>query len=238
VDWRAVVVVASACTLAGGGVLWIFAFEGPFPFSRAVFDLRRMGAVMRNRSLLLANLGYFGHMWELYAMWGWLLAYVRAASPHIGVAGVKTASLITFGVIASGSVGAVLGGVLADRTSRTFAAGMMMTLSGACAMSIGIFFDGPLWFFVVVACVWGVTVIGDSAQFSAMATELSDPSYVGTALALQLGLGFALTLVSIRTTAALAEHIGWRWSFLPLACGPVVGVVAMWRLQRRLYKTV
>lgn len=232
VDWRAVVVVASACTLAGGGVLWIFACEGPYPFSRAVFDLRRMGAVMRNRSLLLANLGYFGHMWELYAMWGWLLAYVRAASPHMGVTGVKTASLITFGVIASGSVGAVLGGVLADRTSRMFAAGLMMTLSGVCAMSIGIFFEGPLWLFVVVACVWGVTVIGDSAQFSAMATELSDPSYVGTALALQLGLGFALTLISIRVTGVLAEHIGWRWSFLPLAIGPFVGVLAMTALSR------
>ncbi|HTF62493.1 MAG TPA: hypothetical protein VK638_07250, partial [Edaphobacter sp.] len=145
--------------------------------------------------------------------------------------GVKTASLITFGVIASGSVGAVLGGVLADRTSRTFAAGLMMTLSGLCAMGIGIFFDGPLWLFAVVACVWGVTVIGDSAQFSAMATELSDPSYVGTALALQLGLGFALTLVSIRTTAALAEHIGWRWSFLPLALGPFAGVLSMTALS-------
>jgi MFS family permease len=139
---------------------------------------------------------------------------------------------MTFFVVASGVAGAWLGGVLADRTSRMFAAGLMMTLSGLCAVTVGVVFDGPLWLFVAVAVLWGVSVIGDSAQFSAMATEMSDPSYVGTALALQLGLGFALTLVSIRMTPVLAAHIGWRWSFLPLAAGPAVGVVAMALLQR------
>ena len=232
VNWQAVVVAASVCTLAGAGLMVFFAAEGPFPFSRAVFNPRYVGVVLRNRPLVLANLGYLGHMWELYAMWGWFLAFVRAASPHLGLAGAKTASLVTFAVIASGIVGAVLGGVLADRTSRPFAAGLMMTLSGLCALAIGVVFDGPLWLFLLIAVLWGITVIGDSAQFSAMATELSDPSYVGTALALQLGLGFALTLVSIRFTSVLAAHIGWRWSFLPLAVGPAVGVVAMVLLRR------
>jgi MFS family permease len=183
---------------------------------------------------MLANLGYFGHMWELYAMWGWFIAYTRAAAPHLGFGGAKTASLVTFAVVASGVLGAVAGGVIADRTSRPFAAGLMMAVSGLCAVSIGLFFDGPLWMFLLVAVVWGVSVIGDSAQFSAMATELSDPSYVGTSLALQLGLGFALTLVSIRMTAAIAARIGWRWSFVFLAFGPLWGVIAMWALKRRL----
>ena len=169
-------------------------------------------------------------------MWGWFLAYTRAAAPHLGLGGAKTASLVTFGVVASGVVGAIAGGVVADRTSRTFAAGLMMSVSGLCAVSIGLFFDGPLWMFLLVALVWGVSVIGDSAQFSAMATELSDPSYVGTSLALQLGLGFALTLVSIRGTAVLAERIGWRWSFLPLAVGPAVAVAAMALLHRHMKK--
>jgi MFS family permease len=232
VDWQAVVVAASACTLAGAGLMVFFAAEGPFPFSKAVFNPRYIGVVLRNRPLALANLGYFGHMWELYAMWGWFLAFVRAASLHLGLAGAKTASLVTFVVIASGIVGSVLGGILADRTSRPFAAGLMMALSGLCAIAIGVVFEGPLWLFLVIAILWGITVIGDSAQFSAMATELSNPSYVGTALALQLGLGFALTLVSIRFTSVLAAHIGWRWSFLPLAVGPAVGVIAMSLLYR------
>jgi Kef-type K+ transport system membrane component KefB len=110
----------------------------------------------------------------------------------------------------------------------------MMSVSGACAAAIGFVFDGPAWAFVAVAVVWGITVIGDSAQFSAMATELSDSSYVGTALAMQLGLGFALTLVSIRLTAVLAGRIGWQWSFLPLAVGPVAGVAAMVALGRMM----
>ena len=219
VDWQGVVVAASVCTLAGAAVMAFFGTEGPYPFSRAVFNPRYIGVVLRNRPLVLANVGYFGHMWELYAMWGWFLAFTRAASPHLGFAGARVASLVTFVVIASGVVGSVLGGTISDRTSRTFAAGLMMTLSGLCAITIGAVFDGPVWLFLLVAVLWGATVIGDSAQFSAMATELSDSSYVGTALALQLGLGFALTLISIRITPVLAAHIGWRWSFLPLAAG-------------------
>jgi MFS family permease len=233
VHWQAVVVAASGCTLAGGALVVFLAAEGPFPFSKAVFNPRYVGVVLRNRPLVLANLGYFGHMWELYAMWGWFLAYVSAASPHLGL-NVKTASLVTFAVVASGAVGSVLGGLLADRTSRPLAAGLMMTLSGVCAITIGVVFNGPVWLFLPVAVLWGITVVGDSAQFSAMATELSDLSYVGTALALQLGLGFALTLVSIRITPLLAAQIGWRWSFLPLAAGPAVGVIAMVLLQGQL----
>ncbi len=233
VHWQAVVVAASVCTLSGGALVVFLAAEGPFPFSKAVFNPRYLRVVLRNRPLVLTNLGYFGHMWELYAMWGWFLAYVSAASPHLGL-NAKTASLVTFAVVASGAVGSVLGGLLADHTSRPFAAGLMMTLSGLCAITIGVVFNGPVWLFLPVAVLWGITVVGDSAQFSAMATELSNLSYVGTALALQLGLGFALTLVSIRITPLLAAQIGWRWSFLPLAAGPAVGVVAMLFLRRHL----
>jgi MFS family permease len=232
VNWEAVVVAASASTLTGGALMVLFVAEGPFPFSKATFNPRYMMIVLKNRPLALANLGYLGHMWELYAMWGWFLAFMRAASPHLGLTGAKAASLVTFFVIASGTVGSVLGGILADRRSRTFAAGLMMTLSGLCAITIGFVFNGPLWLFLLVAVLWGITVIGDSAQFSAMVTELSDSSYVGTALALQLGLGFFLTLVSIRVTSILATHIGWHWSFLSLAPGPVLGVVAMVLLHR------
>ena len=233
VAWQAVVAVASVATLAGGAVLGLYGVEGPFPFARAPFDPRQIGAVLRNRPLALANLGYFGHMWELYAMWGWFLAFSAAALPHLGVSDPKTASLLTFAVVASGIVGSLGGGLLADRIGRTAAAALLMTISGLCAVLVGVAFDGPLWLFVLVAVVWGITVIGDSAQFSAMATELSDPRFVGTALALQLGLGFALTVVSIRLTPVVAEWMGWRWTFLLLVPGPVVGVIAMASLRRR-----
>jgi MFS family permease len=233
VAWQAVVASASAATLAGGALLGLFGVEGPFPFSRARFSPRQIGAVLQNRPLMLANLGYFGHMWELYAMWGWFLAFATAALPRLGLLDPKTASLLTFGVVASGVVGALGGGLLADRIGRTAASALMMAASGSCALLIGFAFDGPPWLFVLIAVVWGITVIGDSAQFSAMATELSDPRLVGTALALQLGLGFALTVVSIRITPVVAEAVGWRWTFLMLVPGPVVGVAAMAALRRR-----
>ena len=233
VAWQAVVASASAATFAGGALLGLFGVEGPFPFSRARFSPRQIGAVLQNRPLMLANLGYFGHMWELYAMWGWFLAFATAALPRLGLWDPKTASLLTFGVVASGVVGALGGGLLADRIGRTAASALMMAASGSCALLIGFAFDGPPWLFVLIAVVWGITVIGDSAQFSAMATELSDPRLVGTALALQLGLGFALTVVSIRITPVVAEAFGWRWTFLMLVPGPVVGIAAMAALRRR-----
>ncbi|MFL1875162.1 nitrate/nitrite transporter [Hansschlegelia beijingensis] len=233
IDWRVVVAVASVATLIGAAIFRTFAREGPAPFSRATFDPRQITAVLRNRPLALANIGYFGHMWELYAMWGWFLVFVTAAPPSLGVPSAAAASLITFAVIGVGAFGALLGGLLADRIGRTATAAGMMAVSGTCALLIGVVFDGPVWLFAIVALIWGVSVVGDSAQFSAMATEVSDPRYVGTALAVQLGVGFALTILSIRLVPVFVDWVGWRWSFMLLTPGPVIGVAAMLALRRR-----
>lgn len=231
--WQGVVLASSLACVAGAVLLGLFGTEGPFRFGAAPFDPRQIGAALRNKALGDANLGYFGHMWELYAMWGWMLAYAGEMLPRLGLGGARSASLFTFVVIASGGGGALLGGFLADRVGRTLVAGAMMLVSGSCALAVGAAASGPPWLFVAVCIVWGISVIGDSAQFSAMATEVSDARYVGTALALQLGIGFALTLVSIRLTPVVAGLVGWRWSFAMLAPGPFVGVLAMARLRRR-----
>ncbi len=231
-DWQAVIIASTICVTVGAFTMGVLVREGPFPFARASFDPAKLGAVLRDRPLLLANIGYFGHMWELYAMWGWFLAFAAAALPALGLADAASASLLAFAVIASGLAGAVAGGLLADRIGRTATAAIMLALSGLCALTIGFAFDGPLWLLVAIGVLWGVTVIGDSAQFSAMATELADRSQVGAALALQLGLGFALTVVSIRLTPVVADWIGWRWTFLILVPGPVVGLIAMMLLRR------
>jgi MFS family permease len=227
-DWQPVVAAASVATAIGALLFLLGAREGPYPFGKAVFEPSRIGQVFREKPLLLANLGYLGHMWELYAMWAWLLAYTRAAFEAQAIGTAAAASLSTFFVVASGVLGCLLGGYLSDRVGRTATTAGMMIVSGSCALLMGFLFTGPLWLFMLVAVVWGVSVIGDSAQFSAAVTELADRRFVGTALSVQMGAGFALTVLAIWLVPRFADFIGgWRWTFLLLVPGPALGAAAM-----------
>lgn len=233
VDWAAVVIATSALTLVAVSIFHFLISEGPHAYSKAKFDPSQIGAVLRDRGVALANLGYFGHMWELYAMWGWFLAFSAEVLRLNTAIEFSSASLLTFVVIGVGAVGCVLGGYLADRIGRTTTTALMMIVSGACALLIGLTYNGPLWLFLTIAIIWGVTVIGDSAQFSAMVTEIADRSLVGTALTLQMGIGFAITVLSIQLVPAVAEWFGsWQWAFIILAPGPLIGTVAILILRR------
>jgi MFS family permease len=229
IDWRIVVAASSACACAAALLFGMGLREGPFPFARTIVDPCQVGAILHNRPVMLANLGYFGHMWELYAMWGWFLAYAAAAPIGGG-----NASLLTFAVVAVGAIGAGGGGYLADRIGRCYTTALSMAVSGACALLIGFVFDGPAWAFLAVALVWGVAVIADSAQFSAAVTELADTDLVGSALALQMGVGFAITILAIWIVPLFAETLGgWRWAFVLLSPGPAIGILSMLRLRGR-----
>ncbi|EUB97840.1 major facilitator superfamily MFS_1 [Rhizobium sp. CF080] len=234
VDWHNVVLLSSGATLVGAVVLLAFTREGPYPFGKALFDPRQIGRVLKDRNLLLVNGGYLGHMWELYAMWAWLLAYLTAALDKGGTGISSEASLLTFIAVASGVLGCFAGGVLSDRFGRTATTAGLMIVSGACALTIGFVFDGPFWLLALVVIVWGISIIGDSAQFSAAVTELADRNYIGTALSLQMGMGFALTIFMIWLMPHLAELLGgWRWAFVLLAIGPIFGAASMLILRRR-----
>ena len=226
--WTSVVLASSACTLLAGALALVIR-PGPQDTGRRRFNADEIGRVLRNRPLMLANLGYFGHMWEVYAMWGWFFAYATADA-KLHTLSVSPA-LLTFGVVAIGVVGCVVGGIAGDRIGRTLTTAIAMAVSGTCALLIGTSFGGSPVLFAAVAAVWGISVIADSAQFSAMVTELSDARSIGAALALQVGIGFALTIVSIRLLPMLAAAIGWRWVFAMLAPGPYVGVIAMLLLR-------
>jgi MFS family permease len=224
-DWKVVVYVTSVLTL-GGGMLALSVGEGPFPFRRATFDPRQARLAMSNRGVRLASLGYFGHMWELFAMWTWFVAFfAHVAGPGSG------AAYATFAVIGMGALGCWAGGVMGDRWGRTRTTVAMMSVSGACALIIGPLVDAPAWLVLAVGLVWGFAVIADSAQFSTMVTELADQAYVGTALTLQLALGFTLTIATIWLVPVLERSLGWRWAFAFLAPGPALGIAAMWRLK-------
>jgi MFS family permease len=228
-DWRLVVYATSLLTVAGGVVAVAFIPEGPHAFPRAPFAPRQAGQVLRNRGVRLASLGYFGHMWELYAMWAWFLIFFRDGHG----ASAKDAAYATFAAIAIGGLGCVAAGFVADRFGRAETAAAAMAVSGVCALAIGALVNAPGALVLAVGLIWGFAVVADSALFSTLVTEYADQAYVGTALALQLAVGFTLTVATIWLVPVLEDAVGWRWAFAFLAPGPALGVLAMLRLRSR-----
>ena len=228
--YRLVLTVSSALAVLGAVLVLGFVADGPYAPPAAPFDPRQLGRVLRDRAVLLANLGYFGHMWELYSMWTWLAVFLGAAL-GAGPAAPRLAAFACIGV--AGAVGCVVAGWVADRVGRTSVTIAAMAISGACCALSPWAYAWPAAGLLGFGLVWGASVIADSAQFSASVSELAQPAYMGTALTLQTSLGFALTLIPIWGLPVLAELTGWRYAFVVLAPGPALGCVAMRALRRR-----
>jgi MFS family permease len=229
-DWRLPCVVAGVGALLAAAIS-LFIELGPNRWQAPKFKL--LLEAWRRKPVRLANLGYFGHMWELYAMWSWIGAFVAASlSLRYGDASPVNAEVATFGIIAVGSAGAFLGGWAADRFGRTMVTSLAMLVSGACAILIGFSFGGPAAVMIAIGVVWGISIIADSAQFSAAVAELSEASLRGTMLTIQTSVGFLLTLVSIHLIPYAVDLLGWRYAFSLLAAGPLLGTVSMLLLRR------
>jgi MFS family permease len=233
-DMTFVIVSTSLGAVMAGGLVLVGYRPGPFPFQRRPFSWRLVGTVLSHRPTRLAIFGYLGHMWELYAAWTLVALFFLDLHTGAGLAGSGAAwsSLLAFAVIAMGAPGSVAAGAWADRLGRERVAIWAMAVSGACALVIGWLLAAPAGLVVAVALVWGFAVVADSAQFSALVTEVAPQHAVGTALTLQTSLGFALTAVSIWLTVEVVAAFGWGPGFSLLAVGPALGIVAMRRLQR------
>jgi MFS family permease len=229
-SWRYNILFISGLAVLGGLIVLFFVADGPYAVSSARFNWKQAFTVFSNRGVRLANFGYFGHMWELYAMWAWIPVMIRASFLSAKESPVP-AEVASFLVIGCGAAGCVAGGLLADRAGRTVVTSWAMAISGTCCLVIGFLFGGNPFLLLFVAAVWGATVVADSAQFSACVTELGDRQYLGTALTIQTCIGFLLTTGSIQLIPYLARTVGWRYAFAVLAPGPLLGVVAMLRLR-------
>lgn len=226
---RMVLAISSALAVVGALIVSRWVGDGPHAAAPVPFDRGQIGRVLRNRSVSLANLGYCGHMWELYAMWTWLVTFLAASLGEGATNDARLLGFVSIGV--AGAFGAAGGGWLADRWGRTRLTVLAMAVSGACCLAAPAVYGAATAVLLLFGLVWGVSIIADSAQFSAAVTELADPAYVGTALTLQTSLGFALTMVTIWGLPELAELVGWRWTFVALAPGPLLGCWAMARLR-------
>jgi MFS family permease len=229
--WRTALVVTAV--LAGlAAVLQRWIVVGPLVTRSDGFHPGVVLDVWRSRAPRLANLGYLGHMWELYAVWAWAPAYLTASllardepAPR---ATVGLLVFVAFGV--GGLGGCLLAGLVGDRWGRARAAAGAMVVSGCCCLLAAVLFGAPLWLLVPLLVVWGASVIADSAMFSACLGTVVDPRYVGTALTLQTALGFLLTVVTIQGVPVVAGALGWPVAVALLSVGPLLGSLAMLRL--------
>ena len=228
--WRPVLNMASGLALVGAIIVWLLVKPGPYLAQAAPFNWRYALRGLGDRPTRLANFGYLGHVWELYAMWAWVPIFLLTSYEAAGW-DPRMARVAGFGVVAVGSVGSILAGAFADRIGRTTVTITSLIISGSCALVAGFFFANPL-LLTLICLIWGFAVVADSAQFSAAVSELSDARYVGTSLTVQTSMGFLLTLFTIRMVPPLVDWIGWQPAFAFLALGPLFGIWSMWRLRR------
>lgn len=231
-DWRSTIVVTSLAAFVGAILIRAVAL-GPFHAASGRFRFSVVKLAWKDRRIRLTNLGYLGHMWELYALWAWVGIALTASlswqwdEEQAALGG----RLGAFAVIGIGSVGCLFGGWAADRIGKIEVATISMVISGSCAVAVALGFGGPVWMVMSIALVWGFFVIADSAQFSATIADFSLPNEVGTLLSFQTGMGFMLTVFTVQGLPVAVNLWGWPAALALLALGPVIGSAAMIRLK-------
>jgi MFS family permease len=228
--WRGLQLLAAASAAAGALLFALRVREGPYQAPSAPFDPRVLRLVARNRAVVLATGGYLGHMWELYAMWSSIGAFWAFVVRERGF-DLWVGSTAAFATVGAGALGAIWAGWAADRMGRSVITIVAMAVSGACSVLIGLALNAPFVLLVTLALVWGAAIVADSAQFSASVTEFAHHSYVGTAVTVQTALGFLLTMLTIGFIPAWVAAWGWKYAYMPLAIGPLLGIAAMAKLR-------
>jgi len=229
-SWQMVLLWISVVAAAGGCLLALLVPDGPHLPKSGPFRARGIVDIFAGRAFRAAAFGYFGHMWELYAFWAFVpvIWEIHATCRRM----VLDLPLYSFAVIAVGFLGCAGGGLISLRLGSARVAAAQLTVSGACCLLSPLAFGWPTPVFVAFMLVWGITVIGDSPQFSALTAATAPRQLVGTALTTVTCIGFSLTIVSIQLLHFLHGILPDRLLILPLAAGPAAGLLALRRLLR------
>ncbi|CAN5636576.1 MFS transporter [soil metagenome] len=227
--WRLVLIVAAAASIAAAVIAATAIRPGPRHCpDRITWNPRHAYAIFADRAPRLVSLSYLGHMWELYALWTWLPAFVIGRGRQRDALSALPTGVIVFATIGlAGAVGCVLGGWASDRFGRRPAAVTALVGSGSCCALSPAFFVAPTIVLIAFLAIWGAAAVADSGVFSTTLSETTDQRVIGTALTMQTATGFLLTVVPIQLLPCVADLVGWRYAFVLLAPGPLLGAIAM-----------
>jgi hypothetical protein len=229
--WQSVSITLSLLAAGGGALMYALVPEGPYLAKAARFDPGAAVRAFGSPAFRASASGYFGHMWELYTLWAFvpilLAGYGAMHRQAIDV------SLWSFVIIAAGAVGCVGGGQLSRFVGSARVAFGQLSLSGLCCVLSPLAFTLPAAGFLAFMVFWGVVVVGDSPQFSALNAATAPKEFVGSALTIVNSIGFAITVVSVQVATWLAQRLPMEWWFVPVAVGPALGLYALRPLARR-----